>query len=157
MAKLVVRDKFLKHIYDEMDFGPDINAAIERRLNPSPMFNGWPEVGSNSGTVRLPNTPEWMGYVSFRADHSVAVVTWEHVDDFDGNIVFNRVSGRSNAFVQWGCKRFANEKSMRDRFHHEDDDPDNAIVSKHSGEERPHAFELVDWCKAVCQRYGWEW
>jgi hypothetical protein len=53
------------------------------------------------------------------------------------------------AVFKWGCATEYSEVSARDHWY--------GNVSIQSGNERPHATELLDYAAAVCKHLGWEW
>lgn len=119
-----------------------------------PRFAGWPDISLMHQRIdNLPNAPEWMLDLFYRSDDRECVFHWEDVDGFDGFICYGRLA--KDVRVQWGCRRWTSSKAMRDRYKYNGDDPDDVIISKHSGETREHAFDLNDWVNAVCKHYGW--
>lgn len=154
MSRVIVNDEFVRLLTSAFDFGPAINKAIDQRLNADPLFRGWPGITViNQRVDTLPGAPDWMLDLYYRSNEIECVFHWEDVDGFDGYICYGRLD--KSVRVQWGCRRWISATAMRDRYKYIGDDPDNAIISKHSGEPREHAFDLNDWVKAVCKHYGW--
>lgn len=73
------------------------------------------------------------------------------VDGFDLWIDASNVTNEGS--VQWGCMIFETRESFVDHFEWDYGLP----KSKTSGQDRPHAKDILDWATREFARHGFNW